>query len=338
MPGMSLLRLWWPPIAITIVLALVYVGALLLDSPVFSRSVTEMLVRIVAVVALYIFIGNSGILSFGHVAFMSIGAYASAWQTCCPSMKPFVMSGLPEFLRKATYPVIPALLASGLLTAAFAFVAGLIIMRLTGVAASIATFAMLFIVYVVYSNWDSVTMGVSSIIGLPMYVTPEIAFISAVLTVAAAYLFQISPFGLMLRAAREDEVAAKAAGVRIYWVRVLAFTVSGFFMGISGVLYGHYLGTIGVDTFFLELTFLLLAMLIVGGQYSLTGAVSGVLVLSAVVEILRILQNGIRVGSLEVSIPNGTPQIILAAIMLLILIFRGDGLTKGKEISWPFRN
>ncbi len=57
--------------------------------------------RVVAVVALYIFIGNSGILSFGHVAFMSIGAYASAWQTCCPAKKPFVMPRLPEFLRKA---------------------------------------------------------------------------------------------------------------------------------------------------------------------------------------------------------------------------------------------
>jgi branched-chain amino acid transport system permease protein len=210
-------------------------------------------------------------------------------------------------------------------------------MRLSGVAASIATFAMLFIVYSVYSNWDSVTMGVSSIIGLPMYVTPHVAFVCAAITVICAYLFQISSFGLLLRAAREDDIAAKACGIRIYWVRVLAFTVSGFFMGIAGVLYGHYLGTIGVDTFFLELTFLLLAMLIVGGQFSLTGAVTGVIALSAVVELLRILQSGISFGSTQYSIPNGAPQIILAVIMLCILVFRRDGITHGREIVWPFR-
>lgn len=331
------LRLWWPALAIVSGLTLLLAVTLALDSPVFARTTTEIMVRIVAVVALYIFVGNSGILSFGHVAFMSVGAYASAWQTCCPAMKPFTMPGLPDFLRSATYPVLPALLASGLLTAAFAFIAGLVIMRLTGVAASIATFAMLFIVYVVYANWDSVTMGVSSIIGLPMYVSVEVAFAWACITVLSAYAFQISRFGLALRAAREDEVAARACGIRIYWQRVLAFTLSGFFMGIAGVLYGHYLGTIGVDTFFLELTFILLAMLIVGGMHSLSGAVAGVVVISAVIEILRTMQSGVQVGEWQFALPNGVLQIVLATLMLLILVFRPNGLSDGREIPWPYR-
>jgi branched-chain amino acid transport system permease protein len=74
-------RLCWPPVALVLILASIYAAGYAIGSPVLLRSVTEMLVRVVAVVALYIFVGNSGILSFGHVAFMSIGAYASAWQT-----------------------------------------------------------------------------------------------------------------------------------------------------------------------------------------------------------------------------------------------------------------
>lgn len=311
--------------------ALAAVIGQIVGSATLNAMLVELFIRVVAVVAIYIFSGNSGILSYGHVTFMGIGAYASTWQTCCPSMKPIMMHGLPEFLKRADWPVIPSAISASLFAALVAFVAALIIMRLQAVAASIATFALLFIFVSVYGHWDSVTMGVSSVIGLPQYVTPIYAWAWLGVTVAVAFAFQRSSAGLMLRAASDEENAARAVGARIYWLRVLAFTVSAFFAGMAGVLLAHHLGTISIETFYLDMTFMLLAMLIVGGLRSLSGAVAGAVVVSLIVEVLRTLQFGVSLGGLAVSLPTGSLQIGVALAMLLILIFRRDGLMMGRE-------
>ena len=333
---MRFLKQAWPILGLLLPLALIVFLADQFGSISVERSVTEALIKIVTVVGLYIFIGNSGIVSFGQVSFMAIAAYATAWQTCCSALKPITMSGLPDFLRNHTYPVLPAGISAAVLASASAFLVGLILMRLSGIAASISTLAALFILNVVYSNWDKVTMGAASIVGLPTYVTPWLAFACAALAMVIAYLFQVSSWGLALRATREDEVAARASAISVYWMRLAAFTLSGFVMGIAGVLHAHFLGTISIDTFFLGLTFITLTMLVVGGMKSLSGAVLGVVVISLVTDILRRMEAGISLGGGEVALPAGTQEVVLAVVMLLVLIFRRDGLTKGRELTWPF--
>lgn len=327
----------WPVLGLVLIVGLITLAASASGSTTLSRTVTEALVRIVVVVGIYIFVGNSGVLSFGHISFMAIGAYATAWQTCCPQLKPFTMRGLPNFLVHNSVPTLPAAIASGVLAAAFGLVVGAVIMRLSGIAASIATLALLFIIEVIYSNWQSVTLGKGSLVGLPTYVTPMVAYAWVVVAMIAAYAFQRSRFGLELRAAREDEVAARALGIDIYRQRLIAFTISAFFVGIGGVLYGHFLGVISIDVFFLDTTFLTLAMLIVGGMRSLAGAVIGVLVISAVIEALRRLETGIDIGGFVVSVPSGTQEIVLAVAMLLIFLFRPRGIMAGRELQWVFR-
>ncbi|GAB4070881.1 branched-chain amino acid ABC transporter permease [Ancylobacter sonchi] len=313
-------------------------GAVLLlsftGSMVLEQAAIEALIKIVAVVGLYIFIGNSGIMSFGHVAFMAIGAYAAAWQTCCEMLKPIVMSGLPDILLRNTVPNFPASLASGALAAVAALAAGLVILRLNGIAASIASFALLFIINVVYSNADRYTQGVGSIVGLPTYVTPMVGYAWVCVTVACALLYQTSRFGLALRASREDEPAARAAGVNVYLQRLIAFVISAAFLGIAGALYGSLLGTISVDTFFLDMTFMLIAMLVIGGVRSLSGAVAGVVVISTVVELFRRLQGGVDIGGFAISMPAGAQGVALALFMLAMLIFRRGGLVGDREIDW----
>jgi branched-chain amino acid transport system permease protein len=326
----------WPVLSLVLIVGAITAAAAASGSAALSRTVTEALVRIVVVVGIYIFVGNSGVLSFGHISFMAIGAYATAWQTCCPQLKPFTMRGLPNFLVHNTMPTLPAAIASGALAAVFGLVVGAVIMRLSGIAASIATLALLFIINVIYSNWQSVTLGKGSLVGLPTYVTPLVAFAWVVVAMTAAYTYQRSRFGLELRAAREDEVAARALGIDIYRQRLIAFTISAFFVGIGGVLYGHFLGVISIDVFFLDTTFLTLAMLVVGGMRSLAGAVVGVLVLSAVVEVLRRLETGIDIGGLAVSVPSGSQEIVLAVAMLLIFLFRPRGIMAGRELQWIF--
>ncbi|MCC7482030.1 MAG: branched-chain amino acid ABC transporter permease [Hyphomicrobiales bacterium] len=309
----------------------------LLGSPITHRNATEALIRLVFAVGLYIFVGNSGVMSFGHMAFAAIAAYAAAWQTCCSMLKPITMAGLPEILREHTIPLLPAAASSVVLAGIVALLSGLILMRLSGLGASISTLALLFILNVVYSNWESVTMGTSTIVGLPIYVTLWVALGCAVTVVVLAYLFQISPWGLMLRATREDEIAAAAVGISLYWTRLAAFTLSGMVAGLGGVLMAHFMGTVSISSFFLNLTFLILAMLVVGGMRSLAGTVVGVAMISLVINVFRSAEAGMTIGSVEFSLPAGTQELILAAIMLLTLIFRKDGIVGGYEIQWPRR-
>lgn len=321
------------PVLLIGLLGLIAAASLLTTANTVQVTLTEMFIRVVVVVGLYVFVGNSGIISFGQVGFMCIGAYAAAWATAEPSFKQIMLSGLPGFLQESQYPFLVAIGGALLLPAAVALVLGAAIMRLSGTAASIATFAFLIIVNSVYSNWDSVTAGVSSIIGIPTVVGPGTAYAFAALAVLVAYLFQVSRFGLMLRASRDDEVAARASAVKVVRMRLAAFVLSAALVGAGGGLYAQFLGILTVDPFYLNLSFITIAMLVVGGMSSLTGAVSGVVAVTAVVEVLRALERGVPAGGARFALPQGSQEIGLGIVMATILIFRPNGLSRGRELA-----
>jgi len=302
-----------------------------------QTSLVEMLIRMVVVVGIWVFVGNSGIISFGHVGFMCVGAYAAAWATVDPNWKSIMLTGLPDWLQNGQYPFPFAVIGGAVLAAVVALLLGAAIMRLSGIAASIATFAFLMIVNSVYSNWDSVTGGTSSIIGIPTVVGPWVAFGFAAGAILLAYAFKMSRYGLMLRASREDEVAAKASAINILRVRLVAFVISAAIVGLGGALWAHFLGVLTADSFYLSLCFITLAMLVVGGLGSLTGAVIGVIVVTIVVEVLRTLEGGIALGKSTLSLPPGSQEIGLGIVLALIMIFRPTGLTRGQEVQWPKR-
>jgi branched-chain amino acid transport system permease protein len=321
------------PVLLIVLLALIAVSTVLSSNNALQVTLTEMFIRVIVVVGLYVFIGNSGIISFGQIGFMCIGAYAAAWATAEPSFKQIMLVGLPTLLQENQYPFLAAIGGSLVLPAAVALGLGLAIMRLSGTAASIATFAFLIIVNSVYSNWDSVTAGVSSIVGIPTVVGPWTAYIFAALAILAAYFFQISRYGLMLRASRDDEVAARASAVHIVRVRLIAFVLSAALVGVGGGLYAQFLGILTVDPFYLNLSFITIAMLVVGGMFSLTGAVVGVVAVTAIVEVLRFLERGVPVDGVTFALPQGSQEIGLGIVMALILIFRPDGLSRGRELA-----
>ena len=332
----SVVRHCWPVLSLSLVLVLLAGAIGTFGDAALKVTATEALIFVILVVGLYIFVGNSGIVSFGHISFMMLGAYATAWQTCCPGLKSVFLPGLPEFLLQTQVPNLPAALLGGGLAATFALVVGSAIMRLSGVAASIAMFALLAGLKSAFENWDSVTGGFTSVVGLPIYADLPVALVSALIVMWAAYLYQVSRFGLVLRASREDEVAARAGGVNVYAQRLIAFVLSAFVVGLSGVLYGHMLGTVAVDVFWLQMTFVSLAMLVVGGMNSLAGAVLGAVSVSALIEILRQIESGMTIGSITISTPAGVQQIALAILLLLIVVFRPRGITGGRELPWPW--
>ena len=331
----AVLRDYWVPISLAAILLAIVAVVWATGDGLLARTVTDALIRVVLVIGLYIFIGNSGVLSFGHIAFMLIGAYGTAWLTLSVFKKSFALQ-LPEILANTQYPVFPSAVAAATLAALVALVIGVPIMRLAGIAASIATLAVLGIFKTFYTNWGPWTMGAATMPGIPLYVDMWVALAWSVFALCAAYLYQASRFGLALRASREDEFAARAAGINIPFQRLIAFVLSAFFVGAAGVLQAHFLGSIAVKNFWLGITFISLAMLIVGGQRSLTGALVGVIVISTIAELLRLLETGIDIGTTEISVPAGAQELGIALVMLIILISRPAGIMAGREIPSPF--
>jgi branched-chain amino acid transport system permease protein len=328
----------WQTIATPVMLmvALLAIAALSYQfgSRAFNRTVVEMFINIMVVVGLYVFVGNSGLLSFGHISFMCLGAYMTAWLTIPPVMKSITLKGLPMWLLHTKLPMWAATPTSGVFAALFALVVGRVIMRLSGIAASIATFGLLGVVNNVYSNWDSVTGGQGSIVGTPATMNVWNGWLGAAVAIAIAYLYSISRSGLALRAARDEAIAASASGIDIVRERLVAFVVSAFIIGLAGALYAHFLSIVNPGSFYLRTTFITLSMLVVGGMYSLSGAVAGVVVISALIEMFRDLEKGVSLGGLTIALPNGVQEIAIGIITIVILMYLPTGLTRNREFSW----
>jgi branched-chain amino acid transport system permease protein len=269
------------------------------------------------------FSGNSGIMSFGHLSFMAIGAYTSALLTIPPGTKEVLLPDLPRAVREIEIGVWPASLIAGGVAAATAAVIAVPLMRMAGLLAAMATFAVLQISWVVASNWDDVTRGTGAMLGVPMTTTLGSALLWAVVAVVLAWSYQISGAGMRLRASREDEAAARALGINVGNERRLAFVLSAFVMAMGGAQFGHFFGTFNPDNFYITLTFLLFAMLVVGGMKTLTGAVLGTLVVSTVGE-------GLLRGERALGLA-GARELAFALLMLGALILRPSGLTGERE-------
>lgn len=332
---LAVARYLWEPIVLAGILLVIAAIAAATGNEVLVFTVTNGLIEAVLVIALYIFIGNSGILAFGHITYAMVGAYATAWLTMPPFKKGFALS-LPSFLADNSFPLFPSSLAAALLSGLVAFITGIPLTRLSGIAAGIGTFTVLVIFNTIYSNWDSWTFGASTLVGIPIYVNEWVALAWVSVALLCATVYQKSRFGLALRASRENEVAARAAGINVPVQRLIAFTLSGLFMGVGGILQAHFLGSVAVTGFWVSATFIALAMLIIGGQRSLTGAIVGTVVVSVLLEILRQLEVGFPLGSVDIQIPRGARELGIALLMLVILIIRNAGITGGREIPFPF--
>jgi len=293
------------------------------------------LVMTAIVVALYVFMGNSGVISFGHVSFVAVGAYLAGLLTVDPQTKAFTMPGLLPVLRHSHIGTLPSLALAAAAGGAYALAVGLPLMRLSGLPAGIATFAVLGITYNVLYYWQKVGPTAQTLSDIPETGRWTIAT-GAIIAVVVAYAYQRSRFGRQLRATREDPAAARASGISIYRQRLLAFTVSGALAGLAGGLYVHELGIITPDLFYLDLTFVTLAMLVFGGVGSLWGAVVGALSISALNSFLGDAENTVHVG-FRLTLPNGTRLVTIGAVMALVLILRPSGLTGGREFGWRRR-
>jgi branched-chain amino acid transport system permease protein len=304
-------------------------------SPSNEVYVLNALVSVAIVVAIYVFVGISGVLSFGQISFVAVGAFASGVMTVPLESKQGVLTTLFPVLRDHTIGNVPSLVLAAALGGLFAFAVGLPLMRLNGLAAGIATFAVLEITHNVLQQWTKIGPGATTLSLVPETTGPLQGTLGAIVVIVAAFAYQRSRFGRQLRATREDAAAAAGVGVGVHLQRLLAFTLSGALAGLAGGLLVHQLGSITTEQVYLELTFLTLAMLVIGGATSLWGAVVGALAVSGLDSFLSQAEQGVHVLGHRLDLPSGTRLVFLAAIMALVLILRPTGLTGGRELRLP---
>jgi branched-chain amino acid transport system permease protein len=292
---------------------------------------TDTLVKVAIVVALYVFIGNSGVLSFGHISFVALGAWTAGVLTVPPSEKPAIMPNLAGFLQHRHADNVESLLLAALVGGIAAFLVGIPLMRLSGLAAGIATFAVLEITHNLLQYQERIGPGLNAFSSVPETTGLRQAALGAVVCIVVAFLYARSRFGRLLRATREDDAAARAVGASVYRQRLIAFTVSGFLAGLGGGLYVHLL-PVQVNSVYLDLTFITLAMLVVGGATSLFGAVVGALAVSALDSWLSVAENGTSLFGWHIDLPSGSAEIVVGILMAAVLILRPSGLTGGREL------
>jgi branched-chain amino acid transport system permease protein len=293
------------------------------------------LITLLLVVALMVFSGNSGVFSFGHASFMAIGAYTGALVATTPQYKQIELPDLPHWLATLHLSEVPTVLLGGGLAAVFGAVVALPLVRLSGLSASLATVALLVVVHDVAENWDRITRGTPGfILDAPQPGTWSL-FPWAAGAIVVAWLFKRSAGGLRLIASREDPVAAVASGIRIRRERALALVLSAFLAGAAGALFALHFANISPLNFYLSVTFTMVAMLVVGGAESLSGAVVGVIAVTTLLQTFRQIEDGFSIAGLHVGARPGLSDFGLALGLLAILILRPRGITGGREIGPP---
>lgn len=326
------MRRGWP-LALLLLAALLlgWMGPRLLPDY-FVRVLTVMAVNVVLVASLGLSNGFTGVFSLGHVGFVALGAYGSSLLTLELAKKSVYLPDLPGWLAGVQLGFLPATLLAGLLCALLALVIGAPLMRLNGNYVSVATLGFLIIVNVVLINAETFTRGARTFTGIDTSTSLLWTLGWMALTLTVLSRFAYSAFGRAMRASREDVIAAQGIGIHVLPTRLAAFTLGAFFAGVGGALYAHYLGSFSPATFYFALMVTQLAMLVVGGQGSLTGAVTGVVVVTLLSEVLRNLERGFALGRWTLPPLYGASQVVLGLVFILVMVYRPKGLLGDREL------
>lgn len=261
--------------------------------------------------------GYTGQVSFGHAFFFGVAAYTAAL--------------LYKFFDWQPWATIP-------LGAVAATIAGVVMclpaLRLRGPYLSLVTLAMPLILLGIIKAFPDITGGEHGISGLPELSDTRTAdyYITLVIMMFSVFIMwklvdAKSSFvrtGIILHAIREDEIAARATGINTIRYKLMAFIIGGFFAGLAGALYAHFLRIAGPSTLDLMLSFQAVIWTVFGGIVSIYGAVVGVYFLYPVMEILRQFNVPLWPGA-QVMISD-LRFLIFSAIVIVILLFMPEGI------------
>jgi branched-chain amino acid transport system permease protein len=301
--------------------------------------------RIVNLCMIYAIIGLSmnltngfvGQFALGQAGFMAIGAYAVGIFTVPVAMRPGVFYATPmnPAIINIYMPLWLALIVGGLAAALVAFLIGTPVLRLRGDYLAIATLGFSEIIRIIITNASSITNGALGIKNIPPLNDVRIIFFITMITFVLITLLVNSSYGRAFKAIREDEIAAEAMGIDLFYHKNLAFMISAFFAGIGGGLYGALLGTVDPKNFLFTLTYNFLLIIVLGGMGSITGSMLGAVIVTAGLEYLRVFDEPLEI--LGIAIPLFRPgfrMVMFSVLLMFCVLFWRKGIMGTDEFSW----
>ena len=250
--------------------------------------------------------GFTGQVSIGHALFFGVAAYTAALLNMNIGLAPW-----------ATIPI------GALAAVAAGLAVGIPCLRLRGIYLSFATLAFPLILAGVVLAIPSITGGELGVFGIDPLSESRVAtyyIIIPSMMVLGFIMWKItdSKIGLIFHAIREDEVTARASGINTTRYKLLAFCLSGFFAGIAGGLYAHFLRGAGPSTLELALSFQVIIWAVFGGIATIYGPIAGVFILYPLTEFVL---------TRYLHVPQEAKMLVLAFIVMLVLLFMPKGIT-----------
>lgn len=292
----------WLPLVATYVIVLLLVQAGIIDAY-MQVTIATICINIVLAVSLNLITGFTGQFSLGHAGFMAIGAYSTA---------------LVTMRFDSVFGFVGGLLLGGVIAALVGFLIGLPTLRLRGDYIAIATLGMAEIIRILLQNFEF-TNGAAGLSPVPQYMDWTWFFILTVGSVMLISNFIRSRQGRDAIAVREDEIAAESIGVNTTRSKVLAFTIGAFFGGIAGGMYASYFYVIKPEQFGFLKSIDILVIVVLGGLGSLSGSVIAAFLLAIISTLLQPFP--------------GVRMILYALLLIVIMIFRPQGLLGNRELS-----
>jgi branched-chain amino acid transport system permease protein len=287
----------------------------------------EMLSNFILVLGMQVFIGNTGVLSFGHMAFAQIASYATAVVAIPLAAKTKALPDIPFGLESVHFSPLGATLFAVAVTMVVGAVFGVAVCRASGLAPTMITLAGLFVVDQVVKNWQELTRGAGGLSGVPRLEGNGWLWVGAFIALVIAHLFQETRIGRFSIATREDELAAPALGIRLFTSRYAAWVLSVGLIALGGSLRAQSLGSVNPKQFTLDAGILILVMLVVGGMRTVSGAVLGTVLITAGNELFRQLGDPQRLDI------ERFPDLFLGGTMLLVMVLRPGGLLGDRDLA-----
>src|SRR5213078_2696802 len=269
-----------------------------------------------------------GQFSLGHAGFMAVGAYFSAFLTFF-YFAPYVEklgAGTRSWIMQNTLLLV-SVLAGGAVAAFAGYIVGLPSLRLRGDYLAIVTLGFGEIIRVLILNIDKIG-GARGFSGIPAWSNFFWVYFFCGITILISWRLVRSSVGRAFLAVREDQIAAEAMGVNTTRYKVKAFIIGSFLAGVAGGLFAHYLMYLNPTMFMFIKSFEVVAMVVLGGLGSISGAIIAAIILTFLPEGLRAVKD---------YIPGGKdPRMVIYSIMLIVLMLtRPQGLFGRREL-WQF--
>ncbi|WP_455477573.1 branched-chain amino acid ABC transporter permease [Bartonella sp. B41] len=300
------------------------------------RIINLIAINAILAISLNLIYGFTGMFSLGHAGFMAIGAYTCAILLLTPEQKEmmWLLEPIAEPLHHLQLPFFAAIVVGGLCAAMVGLLIALPILRLGGDYLGIATLGFAEIIRIVITNAISLTNGSLGIKGIPQNATLWWNYGWLAFTVAFVIFLLRSNTGNVLRAIRDDEIAAKTMGINAFFYRNFSFTVGAFFAGVGGALMAALISTIDPKMFSFLLTFNILMIVVAGGLGSITGSIIGSIIITTMLEWLRIIESPLDLGFMCIPGIPGLRMVIFSLLLLIIILFWRKGLLGQREFSW----